>query len=43
MERLLQSVKIAINEKIFLKDPESSELGKRIVEHSILLIDKIGF
>lgn len=43
MERLLQSVKIAINEKIFLKDPDSSQLGKRIVEHSILLIDEIGF
>ncbi len=43
MERLLQSVKIAINEKVFLKDPESSDLGKRIVENSILLIDKIGF
>jgi len=43
MERLLQSVKIAINEKIFLKDPDSSELGKRIIENSILLIDEIGF
>ena len=43
MERLLQTVKIAINEKIYLKDPDSSELGKRIVEHSILLIDEIGF
>ncbi|MGD1944740.1 MAG: TetR/AcrR family transcriptional regulator [Croceivirga sp.] len=43
MERLLQTVKIAINEKVFLKDPDSSELGKRIVEHSILLIDEIGF
>ena len=29
--------------KIFIKDPESSELGKRIIEHSILLIDEIGF
>lgn len=43
MERLLQSVKIAINEKVFLKDPDSSELGKRIIENSILLIDEIGF
>ncbi len=43
MERLLQSVKIAINENVFLKDPESSDLGKRIVENSILLIDEIGF
>ncbi|MEN1785458.1 MAG: TetR/AcrR family transcriptional regulator [Bacteroidota bacterium] len=43
MERLLQTVKIAINDKIYIKDPESSDLGKRIVEHSILLIDEIGF
>ena len=32
MERLLQSIKININEKIFVKDPESSNLGKRIIE-----------
>lgn len=43
MEQLLQRIKIAINEKIYLKDPESSALGKRIIEHSILLIDEIGF
>lgn len=43
MEQLLQSVKIGINEKIFVKDPESSKLGKRIVEQSILMIDEIGF
>ncbi len=43
MEPLLNSVRIAINDKIYLKDPESSELGKRIVENSILLIHEIGF
>lgn len=43
MERLLQSVKIGINEKIYLKDPESSDLGKRIIEHSILMINEMGF
>ena len=43
MERLLQTVKIAINKNVFLKDPDSSDLGKRIIEHSILLIDEIGF
>lgn len=43
MEQLLQSVKIEINKKIYLKDPESSDLGKRIIEHSILMIDEIGF
>ncbi|PIB30845.1 TetR family transcriptional regulator [Maribacter sp. 4U21] len=43
MEHLLQTVTIRINEKIFLKDPESSDLGKRIVENSILMISKMGF
>ena len=43
MEQLLRSVKIGINEKIYVKDPESSELGKRIIEESILMIDEMGF
>ena len=43
MERLLQSIKIGINDKIYVKDPESSELGKRIIEQSILMINEIGF
>ncbi|MCK0188988.1 TetR/AcrR family transcriptional regulator [Arenibacter sp. F20364] len=43
MERLLKTMKIGINEKIYLKDPESSDLGKRILEHSINLINEIGF
>ncbi|QXP58714.1 TetR/AcrR family transcriptional regulator [Olleya sp. HaHaR_3_96] len=43
MHTLLTNLKININEKIYLKDPESSALGKRIVENSILLIDEIGF
>ena len=43
MDQLLQSVKIGINEKIYVKDPESSDLGKRIIEQSILMIDEMGF
>lgn len=43
MDQLLQSVKININENIFVKDPESSNLGKRIIEESILMIHEIGF
>ncbi|AXO79288.1 TetR/AcrR family transcriptional regulator [Olleya aquimaris] len=43
MQSLLSNLKININEKIYLKDPESSALGKRIVENSILLIDELGF
>ena len=43
MEQLLQSVSIRINEKIFVKDPESSDLGKRIIEESINMINQMGF
>ncbi|WP_297762500.1 TetR/AcrR family transcriptional regulator [uncultured Muriicola sp.] len=43
MKHLLQTIKIEVNKKTYLKDPESSALGKRIVEHSILLIHEIGF
>jgi AcrR family transcriptional regulator len=43
MEPLLQTLRITINDKIYVKDPESSDLGKRIVEFGILLIDEMGF
>ena len=43
MKDLLSVLKISVPDKIFIKDPETSELGKRIVEHSILLINEIGF
>jgi AcrR family transcriptional regulator len=43
MKSLLSSIKISVPEKIYLKDPETSELGKNIIEHSILLINDIGF
>ncbi len=42
MDRLLQGVQIRINDKLFLKDPESSELGKKIIEISIQMINEIG-
>ncbi|WP_139002996.1 TetR/AcrR family transcriptional regulator [Hyunsoonleella aestuarii] len=43
MDSLLSNLKIAVPEKIYVKDPESSDLGKRIIEHSIVIIDEIGF
>ncbi|TNJ43524.1 TetR/AcrR family transcriptional regulator [Tamlana fucoidanivorans] len=43
MKSLLSNLKIAVPEKIFVKDPESSKLGKRIIEYSISLIDELGF
>jgi AcrR family transcriptional regulator len=43
MDSLLSNLKIVVPEKIYVKDPESSALGKRIIEHSIILMDDIGF
>ncbi len=43
MKDLLSTIKISVPEKIFIKNPETSDLGKRIIENSILLINEIGF
>lgn len=43
MQNLLFSFKFVVNNKIYLKDPDSSELGKKIVHHSIELIAENGF
>lgn len=43
MKNLLSVLKISVPDKIFIKNPETSELGKRIVEQSIVLINEIGF
>lgn len=43
MQNLLNNFNITINEKLYFKDPETSDLGKKIIEQSILLIDEIGF
>jgi AcrR family transcriptional regulator len=43
MNTLLNNFKIEINNKLYVKDPESSELGKKILQNSIELIDEIGF
>lgn len=43
MNTVLSNLKIQINDKIYLKNPETSVLGKKIIQESIVLIDKIGF
>ena len=43
MDSILNNLKIQVNSKIYVKDPETSTLGKKIIEHSILLINEIGF
>ena len=36
-------LKIKMNEKLFLRNPEESELGKNIIKYGVTLIHKIGF
>lgn len=43
MQDLLGQLSIKVTDKLYLKDPDSSELGRRIIQHSIELIDAIGF
>ena len=43
MNTVLSNFKIQINDKIYVKDPETSDLGRKILEQSIILIDEMGF
>jgi len=43
MQSILSNIIISVNDKLYVKNPETSELGKKIIEQSILLIDEIGF
>lgn len=36
-------LQIKMNEALFIRNPELSELGKNIIQHSVLLIEKSGF
>lgn len=36
------SILIRLNDKLYLRDPQATKLGKKIIQHSILLIDEIG-
>lgn len=42
MENIIGQMQIQVNEKIYLKDPNSSDLGKKILSQGIELIDAIG-
>lgn len=36
------SIELDVNDKLFLRNPQRSPLGRKILQHSILLIDEIG-
>ena len=43
MDSLLSNLRITVPSCLYVKDPESSALGKKIIEESILQIDSLGF
>jgi AcrR family transcriptional regulator len=43
MQEILSNIIISVNSKLYVKNPETSVLGKKIIQHSIVLIDEIGF
>lgn len=43
MKGLLSNFDIKVNDKVYVKNPESSDLGKKIVAGGISLIDDLGF
>jgi len=36
-------IKISLNEGLYQRDPQETPLGRKIIQHSILLIDELGF
>lgn len=43
INRMSASIKIELNNKLYLKDPEETLLGRSIVSESIIMIDELGF
>jgi AcrR family transcriptional regulator len=43
MDNLLSNIKIQVHAAIYTKDPETTELGRKILKESIILINEIGF
>jgi AcrR family transcriptional regulator len=37
------TIQLKLNEKLYLRNPQDTKLGRKIIQHSILLIDEIGF
>ncbi len=37
------AIKIDLNDRLYLRDPQQTELGQKIIKHGILLMDELGF
>lgn len=42
MKDLLANIIIKVDERLYLKNPETSEKGRKIIENGIILIDELG-
>lgn len=42
MQVVLPNIHIQVNDKIYLKNPDSSELGRRIISSSVDMLDEMG-
>lgn len=40
---MTNNIRFHVSESFYLKDPESSELGRKILKHGIHMIDELGF
>ncbi|WP_235296947.1 TetR/AcrR family transcriptional regulator [Portibacter marinus] len=40
---MICGIKFEMNNSLFIRDPQDTDLGKKILQYSILLIDEIGF
>jgi hypothetical protein len=36
-------IRISLNEALYLRDPQETKLGQKIIHHSIMLLDEIGY
>jgi len=43
MEKLLSNISIQVNTSIFIKDPETSVLGRKIITTGIDMLDELGY
>ena len=42
MKNLQANIQIKVQDSVYLKDPDQSEIGRKIVSESISLIDEMG-
>lgn len=43
MQKLLERIKIEVTPKLYIKNPQQTTLGKRILKESVDLMDKLGY